>query len=70
MIFHGFDVKNKQDSYWVSFGDNCVLIAGQHLRHAEMEELIAHEDFASSLGKLWLRQLAQSLSIQILGGMP
>ncbi len=49
VIGHEFNVKNKMDSYWVSYGGHCVLVAGQHLRHAELDELIAQEDFIKQL---------------------
>ena len=43
VIGHEWDQQAASDSYWVSSGTNCYLIAGQHLRHAELEELMSQE---------------------------
>mgnify|MGYP003305890239 CR=1 FL=1 len=31
------------DSYWISSEGRLFLVPGQHMRHAEMEEVIAQE---------------------------
>ena len=51
VIGHEWDEKRQCDSYWLSYGGSCTLVPGSHIRHAEMEELMAEDTFFSELKK-------------------
>ena len=51
IIGHEWDQTAARDSYWVSYGGKCFLVAGTHLRHAEFEECLVHEKFVEELKK-------------------
>ena len=43
VIGHEWDHKHMSDSYRISSEGRLFLVPGQHMRHAEMEEVIAQE---------------------------
>jgi hypothetical protein len=49
VIGHEWDLHAQRDSYWVSYGGKCFLVAGTHMRHAEFEECLSHEKFIEEL---------------------
>ena len=49
IIGHEWEEQAQRDSYWVSYGGKCFLMAGTHLRHAEFEECLSHEKFIKSI---------------------
>ena len=49
IVGHEWDQTVQRDSYWVSYGGKCFLIAGTHLRHAEFEECLSHDKFVDEL---------------------
>ena len=49
VIGHEWDGEAKRDSYWVSYGGKCFLVAGTHMRHAEFEECLSQEKFVDDL---------------------
>ncbi len=51
VIGHEWDNKHMSDSYWVSYGGMCVLVPGVHMRHAEIEELMADDKYFKELKK-------------------
>ena len=51
VIGHEWDAQAERDSYWVSYGGKCFLVAGSHMRHAEFEETLAHEQFILEMKK-------------------
>ena len=53
MIGHEWDGTVQRDSYWVSYGGKCFLVAGRHMRHAEFEECLVHEKFVNELSKVF-----------------
>ena len=51
IIGHEWDQAASRDSYWVSYGGRCFLVAGTHLRHAEQEECLSHDKFIDEMKK-------------------
>ena len=49
VIGHEWDQQAQRDSYWVSYGGKCFLVAGTHMRHAEFEECLSQEKFIEEL---------------------
>ena len=49
IIGHEWDQESKRDSYWVSYGGKCFLVANTHLRHAEFEECLSQEKLLQEL---------------------
>ena len=49
VIGHEWDEKHQCDAYWLSYGGTCTLVPGSHMRHAEMEELMADDKFFKEL---------------------
>ena len=49
VIGHEWDQTAERDSYWVSYGGKCFLVAGTHMRHAEFEECFSHEEFVKEM---------------------
>ena len=43
VIGHEWDGNRMTDTYWVSSEGRCYLVAGEHMRHAEMEEVLSRE---------------------------
>ena len=53
VIGHEWDGTAQRDSYWVSYGGKCFLVAGTHMRHAEFEECLVHEKFIDELSEVF-----------------
>ena len=51
VIGHEWDQTAQRDSYWVSYGGKCFLVAGTHMRHAEFEECLVQEKFVQEMQK-------------------
>ena len=51
VVGHEWDGDAQRDSYWVSYGGKCFLVAGTHMRHAEFEECLTHEKFVEEMKK-------------------
>ena len=52
-VGHEWDGTAQRDSYWVSYGGKCFLVAGTHMRHAEFEESLSQEAFVKELNKVF-----------------
>ena len=52
VVGHEWDGTAQRDSYWVSYGGKCFLVAGTHMRHAEFEESLSQENFVKELNKV------------------
>ena len=53
VIGHEWDQEAERDSYWISYGGTCFLVAAVHMRHAEFEECMAHEEFIKEMKKAY-----------------
>ena len=51
VLGHEWGNRHMSDPYWVSYGGMCVLVPGAHMRHAEMEELMAEDVYFKELRK-------------------
>ena len=51
MIGHEWDGKRMIDTYWISSEGRCYLVAGEHMRHAEMEEVLTRDEVLSNAVK-------------------
>ena len=51
VIGHEWDQTAKRDSYWVSYGGRCFMVANTHLRHPEVEECLSQENFMQEMKK-------------------
>ena len=48
VIGHEWDGEHMTDAYWISSHGRCFLVPGQHMRHAEMREVLDHEQMLRS----------------------
>ena len=64
VIGHEWDGAAHRDTYWVSYGGTCFLVAGTHMRHAEFEECLSHEKFVEELDKAFQEMQTPTMQYQ------